>query len=108
MNAATHRDAYTLPCIDETLDSLVHAIMFTTLDLASGYWQVELDESSKEKTAFSTPGGHYEFNVMPFGLTNAPDMFQPLMECVLVGLSPAQCLIYLDDIIVNGTLSSQS
>ena len=71
VNAATHRNAYLLPRIDETLDSLAHAALFTTLDLASGYWQVELDESLKEKTVFSTSAGHYEFNVMPFGLTNA-------------------------------------
>ena len=86
-----------------TLDSLAQAALFTTLDLASGYWQVELNESSKEKTAFSTSAGHYEFTVMPFGLTNVPATFQRLMECVLAGLSPAQCLIYLDDIIVYGT-----
>ena len=100
--AATHCDVYPLPRIDETLDSLAHAALFTTLDLASGYWQVEQDESSKEKTAFSASAGHYEFNVMPFGLTNAPATFQRLMECVLTGLSPAQCLIYLDDISVYG------
>ena len=76
VNAMTHRDASPLPRINETLDSLAHASVFTTLDLASGYWQVELEESAKEKTAFSTPGGHYEFNVMPFGLTNAPATFQ--------------------------------
>ena len=86
-----------------TLDSLAHAALFTTLDLASGYWQVELDEPSKEKTAFSTSAGHYEFNVMPFGLTNPPATCQRLMECVLAGLSPAQRSIYLDDIIVYGT-----
>ena len=103
VNAITHRDAYPLPRIDETLDSLAHASVFTTLDLASGYWQVELEESAKEKTAFSTPGGHYEFNVMPFGLTNAPATFQRLMECVLAGLTPTQCLSYLDDIIVFAT-----
>ena len=70
---------------------------FTTLDLASGYWQVEVEERD---TAFSTTSGHYEFNVMPFGLTNAPATFQRLMECVLAGLRGKQCLIYLDDIIV--------
>ena len=64
---------------------------------------MELEESAKEKTAFSTPGGHYEFNVMPFGLTNAPTTFQRLMKCVLAGLTHTQCLIYFDDIIVFGT-----
>ena len=82
---------------------MAHAVLFTTLDLASGYWQVELDESSKEETAFAMSAGHYEFNVMPFMLTNTPTTFQRLMECVLAGLSPAQCLIYLDDIIAYGT-----
>ena len=103
INAVTHRDAYPLPRIDETLDSLANASLFLSLDMASGYWQVELEESAKEKTAFSTLGGHYEFNVMPFGLTNAPSTFQCLMECVLAGLTPMQCLIYLDNIIVFGT-----
>ena len=100
VNSVTHKDAYPLPRIDETLESLSGSQYFTTLDLASGYWQVEVSESDKEKTAFSTRDGHYEFNVMPFGLTNAPATFQRLMECVLAGLTFEQCLIYLDDIIV--------
>ena len=100
VNAATRQDAYPLPRIDATLDSLAGSLYFTTLDLASGYWQVELEEDIKEKTAFSTPNGHFEFNVMPFGLTNAPATFQRLMECILAGLTSHECLIYLDDIIV--------
>ena len=86
LNAVTCRDAYPLPRIDSTLDSLADATYFTTLDLASGYWQVAVEENGKEKTVFSTAEGHFEFNVMLFGLTNAPATFQRLMECVLAGL----------------------
>ena len=96
----THRDAYPLPRIDATLESLAGSKLFSTLDLAAGYWQVEVEEEDKNKTAFSTMQGHFEFNVMPFGLTNAPATFQRLMECTLAGLTPAECLIYLDDIVV--------
>ena len=100
LNAVTDQDAYPLPRIDETIDSLTGSTYFTTLDLAAGYWQVGIEECDKEKTAFFTRRGHFEFNVMPFGLTNAPATFQHLMECVLAGLTGEQCLIYLDDIIV--------
>ena len=89
-----------MPRIDSTIDSLAGSCYFTTLDLAAGYWQVGLEEDDKEKTAFSTTLGHFEFNVMPFGLTNAPATFQRLMECTFAGLTQEQCLIYLDDIIV--------
>ena len=100
LNSITHQDAYPLPRIDATLDSLAGATYFITLDFASGYWQVEVEEQDKEKTPFLTPKGHFEFNVMPFGFTNAPATFQHLMECVLAGLMEKQCLIYLDDIVV--------
>ena len=100
VNSMTQKDAYPLPRIDETLEALTGSQFFTTLDLALGYWQVEMEEADRKKTAFSTREGHFEFNVMPFGLTNAPATFQRLMECVLAGLTYEQCLIYLDDIVV--------
>lgn len=82
------------------LDTIAGSKLFTTLDLESGYLQVEVQEEDKPKTAFPTPYGLFEFNVMPFGLSNAPATFQRLMQCMLAGLSPEQCLTYIDDIIV--------
>ena len=67
---------------------------FTTLDLASGYWQVPMEPQSQEKTAFCTPSGQYEFRVMPFGLCNAPATFQHQMESVFGGLARNSCLVY--------------
>ena len=89
-----------LPRIDDALDTLSGSKWFSTLDLASGYWQVEMDPADKEKTAFITPFGLHQFRVMPFGLTNAPSTFQRLMSMVLAGLSWVTCLVYLDDIII--------
>ena len=86
LNQITKKDSYPLPRIDDTLDALSGVKYFSTLDLLSGYWQLEMDPSSREKTAFSTHCGLYEFLVMPFGLTNAPSSFQRVMECVLQGL----------------------
>ena len=81
LNACTIKDAYSLPRIDETLDCLGGAMIFTSLDLKSGYWQVEMEEESKLLTAFTVgPLGFYECERMPFGLTNAPATFQCLME----------------------------
>ena len=100
LNDVTRKDAQPLPRIDETLYAMGGACYFSTLDLASGYWQVERDPKDKEKTAFVTPYGLYQFNVMPFGLCNAPATFQQLMEQVLAGLHWSVCLVYLDDIIV--------
>ncbi len=76
--------------------------MVSCLDMNSGYWQVEVDESDVEKTAFVSRRGLFEFKVMPFGLCNAPATFERLMETVLAGLNWQICLIYLDDIIVHG------
>ena len=98
----TKLDEFPLPMIDDTLDLLSGARYFTTLDLASGYWQVAMEVSSKEKTAFTTYSGLYQFKKMPFGLVNAPATFQRLMEVVLSGLARTMCLVYLDDILVIG------
>ena len=103
VNSLTVKDSFPLPRIDDTLDVLGGANFFTTLDLASGYWQVQVAEGDKAKTAFVTDRGLYEFNVMPFGLTNAPATFQRLMNQVLRGLTYEQCLVYLDDILIFST-----
>ena len=103
LNDVTHKDSYPLPRIDDTLEALSGVKWFSTLDLRSGYWQVQLDKSSKEKTAFSTGSGLWQFKVMPFGLCNAPATFERLMEQVLVGLPSSIALVYLDDILVTGT-----
>lgn len=68
LNALTHKDAFPLPRIEESLTCLKQSRWFSTLDLASGYWQVEVDPKDREKTAFTTPLGLYEFHRMPFGL----------------------------------------
>ena len=102
LNAATRKDAYPLPRIDDTLDTLGNSKWFSTLDLISGYWQVQVDPRDREKTAFSTPDGHFEFKVLPFGLCNAPATFQRLMDLVLSGLQWSRCLVYLDDVIIVG------
>ena len=72
------------------------------LDLCSGYWQVELDNDAKQKSAFVVRGGLYQWRVMPFGLSNAPATFERLMERVVAGLQWQTLLVYLDDVIVYG------
>jgi hypothetical protein len=100
LNAVTRFDAYPMPRINETQESLAGAKFFSTLDLISGYWQVGLTERAKEKSAFVTRSGLYLWRVMPMGLTNSGSCFERLMETVLRGLNWEQCLIYLDDVVV--------
>ena len=103
LNDVTRKDACPLPRIDVTLDALGRTNYFSTIDLSSGYWQVEVDLDDRGKTAFTTTQGLFEFRVMPFGLTGAPSTFQGLMESVPAGLQWSTCLVYLDDIIVFST-----
>ena len=100
---ATVKDTYPLPRIDDTLDMLAGKQWFSTLDLASGYWQVSLSPDARCKTAFATHSGLFQFKVMPFGLCNAPATFERLMDRVPQGLWWSRCLVYLDDIISFGT-----
>ena len=102
LNARTKKDAFPLPRIDDSLNSLSGQAWFSTLDLASGYWQVRLSENAKPKTAFATHSGLFQFAVMPFGLCNATATFERLMSQVMRGLHWKRCLVYIDDILVFG------
>ena len=100
LNDITKKDSYPLPRIDEILDGLQNAQWFTTLDLASGYWQIKVRPEDQEKTAFTTKFGIYEFKVMPFGLCNAPATFQRTMDYVLGDIKGKFVMVYLDDVII--------
>ena len=99
LNSVIVRDAYPLPRVEDTIDAMAGASYFSTLDLASGFWQVELTNAAQVKSAFGTPFGLFQWNVMPFGLCNAPATFQRLMANVLDGLIPKVCNGFIDDVI---------
>ncbi|XP_076285579.1 uncharacterized protein LOC143211634 [Lasioglossum baleicum] len=103
LNEKTISDKYPLPQITEILDRLGGAKYFSIFDLASGFHQIEMDPKDRQKTAFTTPNGHYEFSRMPFGLKNAPPTFQRLMDQVLTGLQGTDVFIYLDDVVVHAS-----
>ena len=107
LNLVVKKDSWPLPRIDDILDNLGKARYFTTLDLASGYWQIELEPQDREKTAFTCFAGLYEFNVLPFGLASAPSAFQRLMEVTLAGLQWKSALVYIDDVIIYSTTFDQ-
>jgi transposase InsO family protein len=100
INKITVKNRYPLPRIDECLEQLGSAKYFSTLDLKSGYHQVRLRDQDKEKTAFNTRYGQFQFKVLPFGLTNAPPTFQSLMNRVLEEFKDKFALVYLDDILI--------
>ena len=101
LNVHTIKDSYSLPRIEDTLESLNRAVWFAALDLKSGYWQVEMDEASKPLMAFTVgPLGFYKCDHIPFRLGNAPTTFHILMEKCLGDFQLNWCLIFLDNITV--------
>ena len=101
VNARSKQDGYPQPLISETLDHLANSKYFCTLDLAAGFWQLAMDPSSIDKTAFCTSKGLWEWLVMPFGLCSATNSFQRLMNKVVGDLNHNGCLVYIDDLIIH-------
>lgn len=100
INAKTRKDAYPLPLVSESLDSLNGAKWFSTFDLRAGYHQLAVHADDRPKTAFVIRRGSFQFRVLPFGMCNSPATFSRMMNLVMTGLNFEICLIYLDDIII--------
>lgn len=100
LNDVTVTDSYPLPRLDDVIERLAGARYFSSLDLAGGFWQIPIREEDKQKTAFVTPEGLYEFNRMPFGLKNAPPGFQRLMNRLFGQLIWQYLLVHMDDLLV--------
>lgn len=103
LNKITKKDRHPLPHMEDQIDQLRSYKFFTTLDMFSGYYQIPVAQESREKTAFVTADGHYQFNRMPFGLTNAPSVFQRLVNKIFRPLESKMATPYLDDIICPST-----
>lgn len=102
LNKVTTKDAFPIPNIQDCIDTLGGNTFFSSLDMASGYWQVLVDERDRHKTAFTTKYGLYEHVRLPFGLCNSPATFGRVIQEVLRGLTWKECLAYLDDVIILG------
>ena len=100
VNKDTKVDSFPIPLVADTLDSLAGASVVSVLDLKRGFWQIQMQEDSKQKTAFATHNGLYEFLTMPFELVNSGASFQRLMGHILRGLEYRFALIYIDDLII--------
>ena len=107
LNNLTRKDGFPLPLIEECLDALADTEFFSTLDMASGYWQVVIHPDDRHKTAFITKYGLYEHVRLAMGLCNSPATYQRIMTYVLQNMLWKDVLVYLDDLIILGqTFSS--
>lgn len=100
LNTVTKKNSMRMPNIEEILEELEGSNIFSTIDLKSGYHQIQMENESVEKTAFGTHVGNFEYLVMPFGLCNAPSTFQYIMEKILHQFINSFVCVYLDDIVV--------
>jgi Reverse transcriptase (RNA-dependent DNA polymerase) len=100
LNTVTENDFYALPRVDDCLDSLGDARYFSTLYANCGYWQIDVDEADREKTAFTSHRGLYQFKRVPFGLMTAAATFQRAIDIVLSSVRFQCALTYLDDIVI--------
>ena len=100
LNAKTAADSYPLPRMDDCIDSLGDAAIFTTLDCSSGYWQIPVAPEYRDKITFTTHMDTFRYLRMPFGLKGAPATFQRALDIIFFGVRWQICLVYLDDVIV--------
>ena len=100
LNKVTIKNRYPLPRIDDLMDQLVGARVFSKIDLRSGYHQIKVKDEDMQKTAFRTRYGHYEYKVMPFGVTNAPGVFMEYMNRIFHAFLDRFVVVFIDDILV--------